>query len=80
VAGATSVQSPPSSEYSDFLMLLSASAAVQMACNLPQTPHPAKLAICGGVLSMRNGSLTMEAESASAGVLAGRSDAVTRMR
>ena len=34
----------------------------------------------GGVLSIRNGSLTIAVESASAGGLPGRSDAVTRMR
>src|ERR1017187_8307757 len=80
VTGATSVQSPPSSEYSAFLMSLSASAALQVACSLPPDSLAARLAIRGGVLSIRNGSLTIEVESASAGGLPGRSDAVTRKR
>src|ERR1017187_5846295 len=61
-------------------MLLSASAALQVACSLPPDGLAARLAIRGGVLSIRNGSLTIEVESASAGGLPGRSDAVTRMR
>src|SRR5580704_15724689 len=61
-------------------MSLSASAALQVACSLPPDSLAVRLTIRGGVLSIRNGSLTREADNASAGGLPGRSDAVTRRR
>src|ERR1700683_732464 len=74
------VQSPPSTEYSAFLILFSASEALQAACNLPPVPVAARFAIRGGVLSIRKGSLSAEVDRASAGGLPGRSAAATRMR
>src|SRR5579863_4994890 len=74
------VHSPPSSEYSAFLMLFNASAALQVACNLPPDWLAVRLLILGGVLSIRNGSLSSEEQRASAGGLPGRSEAVMRTR
>src|ERR1700693_2805175 len=61
-------------------MSLSASAALQVACSLPPYWLAPRPEIRGGVLSIGNGSLTMDLESASAGGFPGRSDAVTRRR
>src|SRR5271170_3561211 len=60
-------------------MVLRASRAVQRTSSLlPDAALPARFEICGGVLSIKNGSLAKDALSACWGGLLGESEAVTR--
>src|SRR5262245_1848950 len=61
-------------------MLLRASAACHLTCNLLPLRTAVRPVSRGGVLSIRNGALSVRVASASAGGLPGASETVTRSR
>src|SRR5262245_5626828 len=74
------VHSPPSSEYSALAIMFNASAARQRTCSLPALRVAVSPVILGGVLSIRNGELSVLDDSASDGGFPGASVTVMRRR